>query len=145
MGVPKLPRDTAWYMMGPRPGERGSAVIAGIASTIAAAGGDDVLDLAAAPGGKSQVMRARGAHVISNDISISRLRPLIGKSNSIVVSDGRQPSFSRQFRVVLLHDRGVWYIVGQDLDLANPLVAGVSDKQRAIRRTHRGLRPRTAE
>jgi len=29
MGVPKLPRDTAWYMMGPRPGERGSAVIAG--------------------------------------------------------------------------------------------------------------------
>jgi LPXTG-site transpeptidase (sortase) family protein len=29
MGVPKLPRDTAWYMLGPKPGEKGSAVIAG--------------------------------------------------------------------------------------------------------------------
>lgn len=29
MDVPKLPLDTAWYMLGPRPGEQGSAVIAG--------------------------------------------------------------------------------------------------------------------
>lgn len=29
MGVPKLPRDTAWYKLGTRPGEKGSAVIAG--------------------------------------------------------------------------------------------------------------------
>ena len=29
MGVPKLPRDTAWYKLGPKPGETGSAVIAG--------------------------------------------------------------------------------------------------------------------
>jgi len=78
--------------------DEGSAVIA----DIAAAAGDDVLDLAAAPGGKSLVMRARGARVVSNDISISRLRPLIGKSNSIVVSDGRRQPFARQFQVVLL-------------------------------------------
>jgi 16S rRNA (cytosine967-C5)-methyltransferase len=77
--------------------DEGSAVIA----DIAAAAGDDLLDLAAAPGGKSLVMRARGARVVSNDVSISRLRPLIGKS-SIVVSDGRQPPFARQFQVVLL-------------------------------------------
>jgi 16S rRNA (cytosine967-C5)-methyltransferase len=77
--------------------DEGSAVIA----DIAAAAGDDVLDLAAAPGGKSLVMRARGTRVISNDISISRLRPLIGKS-SIVVSDGRRPPFAGQFQVVLL-------------------------------------------
>jgi 16S rRNA (cytosine967-C5)-methyltransferase len=77
--------------------DEGSGVIA----DISAAAGDDVLDLAAAPGGKSLVMRARGAHVVSNDVSISRLRPLIGKS-SIVVSDGRQPPFARQFQVVLL-------------------------------------------
>ncbi|MEA2326631.1 MAG: rRNA (cytosine967-C5)-methyltransferase [Thermoanaerobaculia bacterium] len=77
--------------------DEGSAVIA----DIAAAAGDDVLDLAAAPGGKSLVMRARGARVVSNDVSISRLRPLIGRS-SIVVSDGRHPPFSRQFQVVLL-------------------------------------------
>ncbi len=29
MGVPAIPRDTAWYMLGPKPGETGSAVIAG--------------------------------------------------------------------------------------------------------------------
>jgi 16S rRNA (cytosine967-C5)-methyltransferase len=78
--------------------DEGSGVIA----DIAAAAGDDVLDLAAAPGGKSLVMRARGARVVSNDISITRLRPLIGRSDTIVVSDGRQPPFARRFRVVLL-------------------------------------------
>jgi 16S rRNA (cytosine967-C5)-methyltransferase len=78
--------------------DEGSAVIA----DIAAAAGDDVLDLAAAPGGKSLVMRARGARVISNDVSISRLRPLMNQSKEIVVSDGRQPPFARQFQVVLL-------------------------------------------
>ena len=78
--------------------DEGSAVIA----AIAAAAGDDVLDLAAAPGGKSLVMRAFGAHVVSNDISIARLRPLIGRSDAIVVSDGLRPPFARRFRVVLL-------------------------------------------
>ena len=78
--------------------DEGSAVIA----DIAAAAGDDVLDLAAAPGGKSLVMRARGARVVSNDISLARLRPLIGRSEALVVSDGRRPPFARQFRVVLL-------------------------------------------
>ncbi|MBI5654766.1 class F sortase [Candidatus Uhrbacteria bacterium] len=29
MGIPKLPSETAWYMYGPKPGEIGSAVIAG--------------------------------------------------------------------------------------------------------------------
>jgi len=78
--------------------DEGSAVIA----DVAAAAGHDVLDLAAAPGSKSLVMRARGARVVSNDVSISRLRPLIGQSDAIVVSDGRQPPFARQFQVVLL-------------------------------------------
>lgn len=29
MGIPKRPQDTTWYMLGPKPGEVGSAVIAG--------------------------------------------------------------------------------------------------------------------
>lgn len=29
MGVPKKPSETAWFMLGPRPGDQGSAVIAG--------------------------------------------------------------------------------------------------------------------
>jgi 16S rRNA (cytosine967-C5)-methyltransferase len=78
--------------------DEGSAVIA----EIAAAAGDDVLDVAAAPGGKSLVMRRRGARVVSNDVSLSRLRPLIGRSDAIIVSDGRRPPFARKFKVVLL-------------------------------------------
>jgi 16S rRNA (cytosine967-C5)-methyltransferase len=78
--------------------DEGSAVVA----DIAAAAGDDVLDLAAAPGGKSLVMRARGIRVVSNDVSISRLRPLMSRSKAMVVSDGRTQPFARQFQVVLL-------------------------------------------
>ena len=29
MGIPKIPRNVAWYNLGPRPGEEGSAVMAG--------------------------------------------------------------------------------------------------------------------
>lgn len=76
------------------PMDEGSAVIA----EIARACGDDVLDLAAAPGGKSIYMRHQGARVVSNDVSITRLRSL-GRG---VVSDGRRPPFNRKFEVVLL-------------------------------------------
>ena len=75
--------------------DEGSAVIA----DLAAATSKDILDLAAAPGGKTIVMRARGASVVSNDISISRLRRLEGRT---VVSDGRRPPFRRKFSTVLL-------------------------------------------
>lgn len=75
--------------------DEGSAVIA----DIAAASGRDILDLAAAPGGKTLVMRARGASVVSNDVSIARLRRLHGR---VVVSDGRHPAFKRRFQTVLL-------------------------------------------
>jgi 16S rRNA (cytosine967-C5)-methyltransferase len=80
------------------PMDEGSAVIAAIARAC----GDDILDLAAAPGGKSIFMRHRGARVVSNDISITRLRPLIGREQHIVVGDGRRAPFRRKFDVVLL-------------------------------------------
>jgi len=76
--------------------DEGSAVI----GELAAATSHDVVDLAAAPGGKSLVAAMRGANVVSNDVSISRLRPLQGRK--IVVSDARQPPFARQFDTVLL-------------------------------------------
>ena len=78
--------------------DEGSGVIA----DIAAATGRDILDLAAAPGGKTIVMTARGANVVSNDVSIARLRPLVGRSKRIVVSDGRQPPFRKKFESVLI-------------------------------------------
>jgi 16S rRNA (cytosine967-C5)-methyltransferase len=78
--------------------DEGSGVIA----DIAAAASKDILDLAAAPGGKTIVMRARGAKVVSNDVSIGRIRPLIGRSREIVISDGRQPPFRKKFEAVLL-------------------------------------------
>ena len=78
--------------------DEGSGVIA----DLAAATGKDILDLAAAPGGKTIVMTARGAHVVSNDISIARLRSLSGRSKRLVIGDGRQPPFRRKFETVLI-------------------------------------------
>jgi 16S rRNA (cytosine967-C5)-methyltransferase len=72
--------------------DEGSAVIA----DLAAATSNDILDLAAAPGGKSLVAALRGASVVSNDISIGRLR-VPG-----VVSDARRPPFNRKFDTVLV-------------------------------------------
>lgn len=78
--------------------DEGSGVIA----DLAAATGDDILDLAAAPGGKTIVMTARGANVVSNDVSMARLRPLAARSRKIVIGDGRKPPFRRTFETVLL-------------------------------------------
>lgn len=80
------------------PMDEGSAVIAAIARAC----GDDVLDLAAAPGGKTIYMEHHGARVVSNDISIARLQPLMRRGGRIVVADGRRPPFSKRFDVVLL-------------------------------------------
>lgn len=80
------------------PMDEGSAVVAAIARAC----GDDVLDLAAAPGGKSIYMSHRGAPVIANDVSVSRLLPLIGRGPRLVTSDGRKSAFARKFKVVLL-------------------------------------------
>lgn len=80
------------------PMDEGSAVIAAIARAC----GDDILDLAAAPGGKTIYMERHGARVVSNDVSLTRLRPLFGRSKRIVAGDGRKPPFARKFDVVLL-------------------------------------------
>jgi 16S rRNA (cytosine967-C5)-methyltransferase len=96
-----------WKLRGPsaalsrqefHPMDEGSAVIAAIASAC----GRDVLDLAAAPGGKTIYMRQRGTNVVANDVSITRLRPLMHGDAGIVVSDARNPPFRRPFEVVLL-------------------------------------------
>jgi 16S rRNA (cytosine967-C5)-methyltransferase len=80
------------------PMDEGSAVVAAIARAC----GDDVLDLAAAPGGKAIYMAQHGARVIANDVSFTRLRPLAGRDVRVVVGDGRKPPYAREFEVVLL-------------------------------------------
>ena len=80
------------------PMDEGSAVIA----AIAAATGDEILDLAAAPGGKSIYMAHAGKRVISNDVSLRRLLPLRDRAAKLMVSDGRAPAFRRRFQTVLL-------------------------------------------
>lgn len=79
------------------PMDEGSAVVA----AIAASAGHEILDLAAAPGGKSIFMMHRGKSVISNDRSIGRLAPLRGRGR-VMVSDGLVPAFRRRFQTVLL-------------------------------------------
>jgi 16S rRNA (cytosine967-C5)-methyltransferase len=98
-GVVKLRGSTAeldranFYPM-----DEGSAVVA----AIARATGDDILDLAAAPGSKTMYMTHRGARVIANDVSITRLLPLRSRTSRITVGDARVPLFRRRFGTVLL-------------------------------------------
>ncbi len=80
------------------PMDEGSAVVAAIARATST----QILDVAAAPGGKSIYAQAHGANVVSNDISFGRLRPLARYGGKLVVSDGLLPPFARQFETVLL-------------------------------------------
>ena len=88
----ELDRREFWPM------DEGSAVVASIA---AAASDGEVLDLAAAPGSKTRYMETSGVRVVSNDVSLARLRPLYGR-RLLVVGDGRMPPFRRAFETVLL-------------------------------------------
>lgn len=83
--------------------DEGSAIVASLAR------GPRVLDLTAAPGGKSLAMRLRGLDVVSNDASLSRLLPLrtahariFGADARLTVSDGRKPPFRGGFDSILL-------------------------------------------
>jgi 16S rRNA (cytosine967-C5)-methyltransferase len=88
------------------PMDEGSALVASMASSA----GGPILDLAAAPGGKSLYMTMRGEDVTSLDISLRRLQPLrsagarafLDRAPRIVVGDGRFPPFRKSFRTVLV-------------------------------------------
>jgi 16S rRNA (cytosine967-C5)-methyltransferase len=98
-GIFKLSESTAeldrkdFYPM-----DEGSAVVAAIAANV----GGDILDMAAAPGGKTLYAKWRGARVTSSDVSIARLLPLAGRQPRLVAADGRRLPFRRRFPVVLL-------------------------------------------
>lgn len=68
-----------------------------------------VLDLAAAPGGKSLVLALGGHGVVSNDISAVRVQPLrrghramFGSPPRIVIGDGTRPPFRHTFDAILV-------------------------------------------
>lgn len=93
----ELDRAKFWPM------DEGSALIASIAASMTAKLGGTVLDLAAAPGGKTLYMRRAGVRVVSNDISITRLLVGLKPDLRLVVSDARRPAFrDAAFDVVLL-------------------------------------------
>ena len=87
------------------PMDEGSMAVASLVPSNA----DTVLDLAAAPGGKSLAMALDGRRVISHDLSLSRLLPLkrtaqrFGLPVQIATGNGELPPFvDRSFDVVLL-------------------------------------------
>jgi len=87
------------------PMDEGSMAVASLVPSNA----DTVLDLAAAPGGKSLAMALDGRRVISHDLSLSRLLPLkrtaqrLALPVQIATGNGELPPFvDRSFDVVLL-------------------------------------------
>ena len=86
------------------PMDEGSALVASVAAT----GNGGVLDVAAAPGGKSLWLALSGEDVVSQDVSWSRLTALrtafarFGISDTSVTGDGGRPPFRSRFETVLL-------------------------------------------
>ena len=72
-----------------------------VAAAVEAAPGERILDLCAAPGGKSSAMAATGADVIAADLQLHRARLIQGVP--VVVGDGTAPPFpSSSFDKVLV-------------------------------------------
>lgn len=93
--------EEGWFY----PMDEGSALVA---SLLEGEGGV-VLDLAAAPGGKSLVVRRKGRSVVSHDLSLGRLAPFraiherfFGEAGALVVGDGRSLPFRGKFAAVLI-------------------------------------------
>jgi len=93
--------EEGWFY----PMDEGSALVA---SLLEGEGGV-VLDLAAAPGGKSLVVRRKGRSVVSHDLSFGRLAPFraiherfFGEAGALVVGDGRSLPFRGRFAAVLI-------------------------------------------
>jgi 16S rRNA (cytosine967-C5)-methyltransferase len=80
-----------------------------VASAVGAASGERVLDVCAAPGGKSTILAATGANVVATDIRPARLGLVVdniarlGHPASLVVADGTAPPFcAGSFDAVLI-------------------------------------------
>jgi 16S rRNA (cytosine967-C5)-methyltransferase len=85
--------------------DEGSAAIA----SLFPRGCGRVLDLAAAPGGKTLALALAGHRVVSHDIAIGRIQPLrrahavmFGRAASIAIGDGAHPPFRSGIDAVLV-------------------------------------------
>ncbi|MBI2213091.1 MAG: hypothetical protein HYU52_05535 [Acidobacteria bacterium] len=85
--------------------DEGSAAIA----SLLPRGCGRVIDLAAAPGGKSIALALAGHRVVSHDISIGRIQPLVranakmfGRAARVVIGDGAHAPFRRGVDAVLV-------------------------------------------
>jgi 16S rRNA (cytosine967-C5)-methyltransferase len=72
-----------------------------VLQTAKARPGDAVLDLCAAPGGKSTALRDAGLVVVSADVSLAKVRDMPDELHR-VICDGLQPAFATGFEVVLV-------------------------------------------
>lgn len=89
------------------PMDEGSGVVAALMATTG--GSSPVLDLAAAPGGKTLFFRNSGRTVVSHDLSLTRLLTarkaitrMFGGGDVLVVGDAGAAPFRRRFDAVLL-------------------------------------------
>ncbi|MFA6100496.1 MAG: class F sortase [Patescibacteria group bacterium] len=101
MGVPALPRDAAWYMLGPKPGEKGSAVISGHVNWWYGVKGVFERLKALKPGDKITVQNDRG---ISTSFVVRKIREYGQKDDASDVFF----SFDGKSHLNLVTCSGVW-------------------------------------
>lgn len=81
-----------------------------VADAVDVRGGDLVVDLCAAPGGKATAIAANGAHVVAADIRPARAELMaanverVGSTASVCIGDGRHPPFRRRSADAVLVD-----------------------------------------
>jgi LPXTG-site transpeptidase (sortase) family protein len=101
MGIPKVPSETAWYMFGPKPGEQGSAVIAGHVNWYSGAKGVFERINALKPGDIITVQNDKG---VITSFAVKTIRAIGEKENASSVFR----SYDGKSHLNLVTCSGIW-------------------------------------
>lgn len=101
MGIPKRPSETAWYKYGPKPGERGSAVIAGHVNWLYGATGVFAHLSSVKPGDKITTIDEKG---VKTTFVVTSTRAIGQKEDA----SGIFLSFDGKAHLNLITCTGVW-------------------------------------
>ena len=89
MDTPKLPKNTAWFMLGPKPGEIGSAVIDGHVNWWNGAYSAFANLAKLKPGDRITVQDDKGVNIVFKVREVKRLAAAADATNVFISTDGK--------------------------------------------------------